>query len=209
MIRVLVADDHDLVRSGLREILKKNPEIDVQDETRTGEETLEKVVANDLDVVLLDLSFPDRNGLDILAQIRKKKPDLPVLILTMHPEDQFGVLALKNGASGYLTKTCNPDLLVEAIKKVAQGEVFVNSKLVKELARVSDNKNQQDPHKNLSKREFQVFSMLISGLTITQIAGKLDLSVKTISTHRARILEKMNLKNNIELSHYAIKHGLI
>ena len=209
MIRVLVADDHALVRRGLRELLSETDDIRVEAEAATAAEALECVLRQALDVVVLDLSLPGRGGLDLLGEIKAARGDLPVLILTMHPEDQYAVRALKAGAAGYLTKESAPEKLVEAVRRAAAGGRYVSASLAEKLALHLDDARQREPHETLSDREFQVFRRLAGGRTVSQIADELSLSVKTVSTYRARILEKMAMQTNAELMQYAFRHKLV
>jgi DNA-binding NarL/FixJ family response regulator len=209
MIRVLIADDHTLVRKGLRQILLETKKVEVVDEAKDGKETISKVSANKYDVVLLDISFPGRSGIDVLKQLKSFRPKLPVLILSMHPEEQYAVRALRAGASGYLTKESAPSELIEAIRKVAGGGKYITASLADKLASEIGKPSEKLPHESLSDREYQVMCMIASGKTVKEIAEDLNLSAKTISTHRARILRKMNMKNNAQLTHYAIRCGLV
>jgi DNA-binding NarL/FixJ family response regulator len=209
MIKVLIADDHPIVRQGLHQILKETSEIVVTGEASNGAEVLDETSKNEYDVVLLDISMPGRSGLDILRQLKREKPDLHVLILSTYPEEQYAVRALKDGASGYLTKASAPEELITAIKKVALGRKYVSSALAEKLAFALEEDTQKPPHETLSDREYQVMCMIASGKTVNEIAKELALSVKTISTYRARILEKMKMKNNAEITFYAIKQGLV
>ena len=209
MIKVLIADDHPIVRQGLRQILKETSDIAVAGEAGNGPDTLSAVSKTDYDVVLLDLSMPGRSGLDILQQLKIEKPALRVLILSTYPEEQYAVRALKDGASGYLTKSSAPDELVTAIRKVARGGKYVSATLAEKLAFDLSVDSQKPLHETLSDREYQVMCMIASGKMAKEIAGELSLSVKTISTYRTRILEKMQMKNNAEITLYAIKQGLV
>jgi two-component system invasion response regulator UvrY len=209
MSKVLIADDHTLVRKGLRQILLESGTVKVADEAKDGKETIAKVSANPYDVVLLDISFPGRSGIEVLKQLKSLRPKLAVLILSMHPEEQYAVRALKAGAAGYLTKESAPDELIEAIQKVARGGRYITASLADKLAAEIGEPSEELPHERLSDREYQVMCMIASGKTVKEIGGELNLSVKTISTHRARILGKMNMKNNAQLTHYAIKHKLV
>ncbi len=209
MIRILLADDHVLFREGLKQILGKHKELRVLDEAGSGTEALEKIYNEHYDVVILDISMPGRSGLDILGEIRKAHPDLPVLILSMHPEDQYAVRVLRAGAAGYLTKESAASELITAIHKVASGGRYISPSVAERLADAVKVDHQGAPHQTLSNREYQVMRMLASGKTLKEIAEDLFLSEKTISTYRARILEKMRLRNNVDLSHYAIKHNLL
>jgi len=208
MIRILIADDHTIVREGLKQILADTSDIVVADEASSGQETLKKVKASHYDVVLLDISLPGMSGLDVLKQLKCLKSALPVLILSMYPEEQYAVRTLRAGAAGYLTKESAPDELIAAIRKVAKGGKYMTTSLAERIA-VEWDSEEKPPHKLLSDREYQVFCMIASGRTVKEIATTLSLSIKTISTHRARILKKMRLKNNAELTHYAIKQDLV
>jgi DNA-binding NarL/FixJ family response regulator len=209
MIRALIADDHAVVRQGLKQILGDMPEMVVAGEATTGQEVLDKVRAETWDVVVLDISMPDRSGLDVLKQLRSERPRLPVLVLSMHSEDQYAVRVLKAGASGYLTKDSAPDELVKAIRKVVSGGTYVSSFLAEKLAFEVGTDSSRLPHETLSDREFQVLRLIAAGESVTEIAAELYLSVKTVSTYRARMLEKMNLTTNAELIHYAMRNHLI
>jgi len=209
MIRALIADDHAVVRQGLKQILGDTPEMVVAGEATNGQEVLDKVRAETWDVVVLDISLPDRSGLDILKQLRSERPKLPVLVLSMHSEDQYAMRVLKAGASGYLTKDSAPDELVKAIRKVVSGGRYVSSFLAEKLAFEIGTDSSRLPHETLSDREFQVLRLIAAGKSVTEIAAELYLSVKTVSTYRARLLEKMNLGTNAELMHYAMQNHLI
>jgi len=209
MIKVLIADDHTIVREGLKQILSESSDIIASGEARNGKEVLNKIIEDDYDVVLLDISMPGRSGIDILKEIKSIKPKLSVLILSMYPEEQYAVRALKTGASGYLTKESATDELISAIRKVYLGGKYISSTLAEELAFYLENDTERKPHDKLSNREFHVMSMIASGKTVNKIAEELSLSPKTISTYRSRILEKMKMKTNAELIHYAIKNGLV
>ena len=209
MIRVLIADDHAVVRQGLKQILRDTREMIVAGEAVNGQEVLEKVRAAAWDVVILDISMPGHSGLDILKELKYERPNLPVLVLSMYPEDQFAVRVLKAGASGYLTKDSAPDELVKAIRKVVSGGKYVSPFLAEKLAFEIGMDSSKLPHETLSDREFQVLRMIATGKAVKEIAAELSLSVKTISTYRARLLQKMNLTTNAELIHYAIQNRLI
>jgi two-component system invasion response regulator UvrY len=208
MIKILVADDHPIVRQGLKQILSEYPDMTVADEAGTGKDVLVKVGKKDFDIVLLDISMPGRNGLDILKELKAKKPKLPVLVLSIYPEDQYAVRVLKLGAAGYLTKESVPEELVAAIRKVARGRKYVSSSLAEKLATDLAINAEKSPHETLSDREYQVMSMIASGKRLKEVAEELSLSIKTISTYRSRIMEKMNMKNNAELIRYALQNGL-
>ncbi|MGV8058256.1 MAG: response regulator [Smithellaceae bacterium] len=209
MIRILVADDHAVVRQGVKQILADMKDMAVQDEAENGPETLEKVLHHDYDVVLLDISMPGRSGLEVLEDIKNQRPKLAVLILSMHPEEQYAVRALRAGASGYLTKASAPQELIGAIRKVAGGGKYVTSSLAEKLADELEIDTQKLPHERLSNREYQIMLMLASGKTVSDIANELCLSVKTISTYRTRVMAKMGMKRNAELTLYAVHNRLI
>ena len=209
MIEILIADDHAIVREGLKQIVAETEDMTVADEAGTGQEVLDKIRVKKFDVVVLDISMPGRGGFDILKQIKREKPKLPVLVLTMHPEEQYAVRVLKNGGAGYLTKESAPDQLIAALRRVSSGRKYVSTALAEKLALDLESDQEKPRHENLSDREYQVLCMIASGKRVKEIAGELCLSVKTISTYRLRILLKMNMKHNAELTHYAIKHGLV
>lgn len=209
MIKILIADDHAIVREGLKQILSESPDLVVVAEASTGQEVLDKVAKNDLDLVVLDISMPGRGGMDILKEIKSLKPKLPVLILSMYPEEQYAVRVLKSGASGYLTKESAPIELVKAIRQISQGKKYISPSLAEKLAVDLEVSSDKPPHETLSDREYQVMCMIASGKTLKEIADGLSLSIKTISTYRSRILEKMNMRTNAELTHYAVKNRLV
>jgi DNA-binding NarL/FixJ family response regulator len=209
MIKILIADDHAIVRKGLKQILADAPIAVLTDEAGSGHEALKKVRENNYNVVLLDISMPDMSGVDVLKQLKIEKPKLPVLILTMHPEDQYAMRILKAGASGYLTKESAPDELISAIQKVSRGGKYISPSLTEKLACDLDSTAILPLHKRLSDREYQIMTMLASGRSTKEIASELSLGMPTVSTYRFRILQKMNLKNNAELINYAIKNNLL
>lgn len=209
MLKILIADDHPIVRTGLKQILDEAPVKLVCQEAKDGREVLRKTAGQDFDLVLLDIAMPGVNGLDCLKQIKKEKPRLPVLIISMYPEEQYAVRALKAGASGYLTKQSAPDELLLAIKKVLSGGKYVSASLAEKMAWQLEKDGAEHPHETLSDREYEVLRLIASGKTASRIAAQLCLSVKTVSTYRARILLKMKLKNNAELTHYAIRNHLV
>lgn len=209
MIKILIADDHAIVRRGLKQILTETADMVVAGEAHNGQELLEKMRSDQWDVIVLDISMPGRGGLDILKQLKSERPKLPVLMLTIHPEDQYAVRVLRAGASGYLTKESAPDHLVEAIRKVARGGKYISPHLAERLAFNLESISEQPLHEALSDREFQVLRLIASGKTVKEIGEELSLSVKTISTYRTRILEKMKMKNNAEMTHYAIQQKLV
>jgi len=209
MLQILIADDHAVVRRGLRQIITETSDMVIAGEATNGREVLSKVRATGYDVVILDITMPGIDGMDTLAQLKSEKPGLPVLMMSMHPEEQYAVRALKAGASGYLTKESSPEELVAAIRKVTSGGKYVSSSLAERLASVLHESTHSLPHEILSDREYQVMCLIATGKTVTEIATKLSLSVKTISTYRSRILDKMKLKNNVELANYATQNHCI
>jgi len=208
MLRVFIADDHAIVREGLKQILAETSDMVVAGEAANGREVLDQMREDDWDVILLDISMPGRDGLDALKQLKHEKPGVPVLILSMYPEEQYAVRALRAGASGYLTKESAPEELVAAIRKVSQGGEYVSISLGERLASYVKRGGERALHEMLSDREYEVMLMIASGKTVKEIAGDLSLSAKTISTNRARLLKKMGMKNNAEITYYAIKKGL-
>src|SRR5262245_22580006 len=209
MIKVVVVDDHAVVREGLKRIIAENPGMSVTAEAGDGHEAMKVIQSQPCDVVLLDLTMPDKSGLDVLKQLHAESPRLPVLVLSMHSEDQYAVRVLRAGAAGYLTKETAPARLVQAIRKVVRGGKYVSPTLAERLVYDLDADASRSPHQTLSDREYQVLCLIATGRTVTQIAEELGLSVKTISTYRVRMLEKLNMKNNAELTRYAIKEGLV
>lgn len=209
MIQILIADDHAVVRKGLVQIVSETMDIKVAAEASNGEEVIDLVRELELDVVVLDLNMPGPSGLDVLKQLNSELPDLPVLILSVHPEDQYALRVLRAGASGYLTKESAPDQLVSAIRTVAEGGKHLSSAVTEQLLFQLDGDADQPLHARLSDREFQVMRLLAQGMSVTEIAEKLSLGVKTISTYRARLLEKMQMKSNAELARYALENDLI
>ena len=209
MLKVLIADDHPVVREGLKQIVTETQDMVVAGEANNGQEVLNKIREGDYDVIVLDITMPGRNGMDVLRQLRSERPRLPVLILSIHSEEQYALRALRAGASGYLTKESAPDELVVAIRKVSWGGKYISSSLAEKLAFKLEVGREQAPHETLSDREYQVMCRIASGKTVMEIAQELSLSEKTISTYRSRILEKMQMKNNAELTYYAIKNQLV
>ncbi len=208
-MKILIADDHALFREGLKQILQENFDGLVLDQANNGYEVLDKISGNDYDLLLLDIAMPGISGLDVLKQLRIIRPRLHVLVLSMYPEGQYAVRAIKAGASGYLTKRSASDELIEAIKKVSKGGIYVTAAIAEKLMVDFRPDTGKPSHELLSDREFQIFCMISSGKTVSTIAEELNLSVKTVSTHRVHILEKMKMKNNAELTNYAIKHQVI
>ena len=209
MTRVLIADDHAVVREGLKQIVSEHHDLVVAGEARNGNEVLEFANGHDCDIVVLDLAMPGRDGLETLKTLKLIRPRLPVLVLSVYPEDQYAVRLLKAGAAGYLTKESAPEELVGAIRRVAAGGRYVSPALGEQLASLVGTDPDRPPHETLSDREFRVMLMLASGRTTAEVADTLCLSVKTVGTYRARALQKMHMRNNAEFSLYAAKHGLL
>lgn len=208
-IRVLIADDHAIVREGLKQILADTGDIVVAGDAATGHDAIQLARRAKSQVLLLDISLPDRSGIDVLKQLRKECPATAVLMLSMHREDQYAIRALKAGAAGYLNKQSAPAELVDAIRQVASGRKYVSAALAETLASQLDADHQAPLHDGLSDREYQTLILIASGKTVGDIAQELALSVKTISMYRSRLLQKMKLRHNAELTHYAIKNGLV
>ncbi len=212
MIRILIIDDHTIVQRGLRQIVAGEPDMVVAGEARTGPEGLALAQAQPWDVVVLDLSMPGRGGLEILKELKQARPRVPVLILSMYPEEQYAIRALRLGAAGYLTKESAPEELIGAIRKVIRGGRYVSAALAETLAGrmvTGDRAGEQPLHESLSDREYLVLRLIGAGKTVTEISRELALSAKTISTYRARILQKMGMRTNAELTHYAISNRLV
>ncbi len=209
MIRILIADDHAIVRAGLRQFIVGEIDMEVAAEASTGSETIEAVRHADFDVVLLDISMPEGSGVDTLKQLKQMRPELPILILSTFAEEQYAVSLLRAGASGYLSKESAPSQLIGAIRTVLNGRKYVSPALAEILANDLDGAGDKPRHAQLSQREFQIFCKLAAGVPVSKVADELFLSVKTVSTYRTRILEKMDMKSNADLTYYAIKNGLI
>jgi len=209
VIRVLIADDHAVVRAGLKQILAATDDISVCSEAATGSEAVAAVRATPFDVAVLDLSMPGRSGVDLIRQLKAEQPALRVLVLSAHQEDQYAVRTLKAGASGYLTKESAPELLVAAIRKVAAGGAFISPEVAQQLALGVMPGGESSLHASLSDRELDVFLRLASGESVSEIAERLNLSVKTVSTHKSRLLQKMNMTRDAELIRYAVEHNLV
>jgi two-component system invasion response regulator UvrY len=208
-IRILFVDDHALLRAGIKLLLADAADIEIAGEAASAAEAMQKLHAGAWDLLLLDISLPGRSGLDLLKQIKATMPELPVLILSMYPEEQYAIRVLRAGASGYLTKESAPGQLVAAIRKVAQGGRYVSPTVAERLVNEIGGRGSESPHETLSDREFEVFRLLASGRTVGQIAQAVNLSVKTVSTHRRHILNKMRMGNNADLTQYAVRHGLL
>ena len=209
MLRILIADDHTVVRKGLIQILLEEFTNAVIEEVADAEALIQKVMSEKWDVVVSDLSMPGRSGLDALQQIKLSFPDLPVLILSIHPEEQYALRALKAGAAGYLSKDTAPDELVKAVQKVLLGKKYISQSIAERLANSFSSDHNNTPHEILSDREFDVMKFLANGKSVSEIAEMLSLSVTTVSTYRARVMTKMNLKSNSDLTKYAIENNLI
>ncbi len=209
MMRVLIVDDHAILRRGLRALLSDAFHDAAFGEASNAEEALEQLGKKGWDVALLDITLPGKSGLDLLKELKAARPKLPVLVLSVHPEDQFALRVLKAGAQGYMTKESAPEELVNAIRKILAGGQYVSTTLAEKLALSVRKDSTRTPHETLSDREYDVMCRIASGRTVTEIAGDLSLSVKTISTYRARILEKLGVKNSAEITRYAIQNGLV
>ena len=209
MIRILIADDHTIVRHGLRQIVNAESQLTTVGEAGNGNEVLELVGTLPVDVVVLDISMPGRNGLETLKELKRRHPSVAVIVLSMHPKDQYAVRVLKAGASGYITKEDAPEELVSAIKKAFRGEKYISPQVAELLADFIENGATTDLHKLLSDREYEVFRMLAEGKSVTQIAETISLSIKTISTYRTRILEKTGMTTNAEITRYCLERSLV
>jgi len=208
-IKVLIADDHDIVRQGIEKVLSKSDDVVVVSEASNGREVIELVKKTKIDVLLMDVEMPEKTGWEVLSELKVIKPNLPVIILSIFPEEHYGPRFIKAGAAGYLNKASKPATLLEAIRKVHQGGRYISAKLADLLIQDLGRTTKTNPHETLSPREFQVFCQIAAGKKLKDIADELSLSITTVSTHRARILDKMAMKTNAELIHYAVKHGLI
>ncbi|HEX4944749.1 MAG TPA: response regulator transcription factor, partial [Usitatibacteraceae bacterium] len=208
MTRVLIADDHAIVREGLKRILDGQEGIEIAGEATNGHETLERVREGGFDILMLDLSMPGKSGIELIKQVKVESPKLRVLVLTMHEEDQYAVRAIRAGASGYLTKESAPAQLVSAIRRLAEGRLYISPNVAEQLALDVQPHGDEAPHRHLSDREFEVFLLLVSGSGVSDIAAQLHLSVKTVSTHKTRILQKMSATSVADLVRYAIRHRI-
>jgi len=209
MIKILIADDHAIVRKGLKQLLLEEYPSAIIGEVADTEGLLKQVISNGWDIVICDMNMPGRSGLDALAHIKQVAPDLPVLIMSMYPEDQYALRVLKAGASGYLQKESIHDDIIKAVQTVKLGKKFITPSIAEKLADAYHNNSDKQPHELLSDREFDVFKLLASGKSVSDIAGQLSLSTTTVSTYRSRILEKMGIRSNAELTRYALEMKLI
>jgi len=209
MIQILIADDHEMFREGIKRICEDNPDLVVAGEASNGNEVLEKVAAREYDLLLLDIAMPGLNGLDTLKQLKTMQPKLRVLVLSMYPEDEYAVRAIKAGAAGYLTKAKASRELMEAIKKISDGGNYIDASVAEKLLFDMKSDSSKPLHRTLSDREYQILTMIVSGKKVGEIAEELSLSVKTVSTYKVRILNKMEMKSTAELSKYAVEHKLI
>ncbi len=209
MLKIIIADDHGIFREGLKQVIAGTANMTVADEAADGTELLAKLRTNDYDLVILDISLPGRSGLEILTEIKGIRPKLPVLILSMHPEEQYALRALKSGASGYLTKGSSSQELIEALQKIALGKKYVSASMAEMLASRIGSDSDGALHERLSDREFQVMRMIAAGVTPRKIAAELLVGIKTVNTYRVRVLQKMEMKCNADLTRYAIQHKLM
>ena len=209
MIRIVIADDHAIVREGLKRIVSSVEDMQVTGEAADGTEVMQRVRELTFDVLMLDLSMPGRSGMELIKLVHAEKPKLRILVLSMHQELQYAVRAIKSGASGYLTKESAPSLLEQAIRKLAGGGAFISAEVAEQLALGAMPGGQGLPHESLSNREFEVLRLLVAGVSVTDIALRLKLSVKTVSSHKANLMQKMGLQNQSELIRYALKHDLV
>lgn len=209
MIRVVIADDHTILREGLKQLLLASEDLTVVGEAADGHEVLREIRSREFDVLLLDMSMPGKSGMELIKQVKAERPKLRILVLSMHEEHQYAVRAIRSGASGYLTKESAATQLVTAIRKVAGGGAFISAEVAEQLAlSAMPHHAEGPPHVALSDREYQVFRLLVEGAAVSEIAQKLNLSVKTVSTHKARLMEKLAIDNAADLVRYAMKHGL-
>jgi DNA-binding NarL/FixJ family response regulator len=209
LIRIIIADDHTIMREGLKQLLSAAADLSIVGEARDGHEVMQRVRETEFDLLLLDMSMPGKSGIELIKQVRGEKPRARILVLSMHEEEQYAIRAIRAGAAGYLTKDSAAAQLVSAIRKVAGGGAFISSRVAEMLALQAMPQNEGLPHESLSDREFQVLRMLVAGCSVSDIAAKLSLSVKTISTHKARIMLKMQMESTAELVRYALTHKLV
>jgi len=208
LIRIVIADDHAIVRAGLKRVVEEVPDLQVVGEAADGTEVMQRVRELEFDVLVLDLSMPGRSGMELIKLVKSERPRLRILVLSMHQESQYAVRAIKSGASGYLSKDSAPEQLEQALRKIAAGGAYVSAEVAEQLALGAMPHSEAAPHAALSDREFQVFRMLVAGTSVTEIASELHLSVKTVSTHKAKLMQKLGVHNQSDLVRYAIKHGL-
>lgn len=208
MIRIVIADDHAIVREGLKRIIASADDMTVVGEAADGTEVMQRVRGVDFELLVLDLSMPGRSGMELIKLVRGEKPRLRILVLSMHQELQYAVRAIKSGSNGYLTKESAPLQLLQVLRKIAGGGIFISADVAEQLALGSMLGGGSEAHEKLSDREFEVFRLIAVGMSVTDIAARLNLSAKTISTHKANLMQKMNLNNQSELIRYAIKHGV-
>jgi DNA-binding NarL/FixJ family response regulator len=209
VIRILVVDDHSVVRQGIKQIVADSPDIEIVGEAVSGQEALDLVRARAFDVVILDIAMPGRGGLDVLRELKAEKPALKVVVLSMYPEEQYAIRSLRDGASAYLTKGSPPEELILAIRTVASGKRYITPAVADRLATYIEDSSQRPPHETLSDREMEVLVLIGSGKQVSDIAEELNLSTKTVSTYRSRILLKMNMETNAQLIRYSLQHGLL
>ena len=207
--QVLVADDHAIIRDGMRKILADTDDMEMVGEAANGHEVMDLIRQRDWDLVVLDLSMPGRSGVELIKLIKAERPKCPILIFSMHPEEQYALRALRAGASGYLSKEGDSDLILPALRKVASGGVYISTNVAELLASDVTPHFQEAPHKKLSDRDFQVFDRIVQGVSLTDIAHELSLSIKTVSTHKSHILNKMNMRSHVDLLRYALEHHLL
>jgi DNA-binding NarL/FixJ family response regulator len=209
MIDILVVDDHALIRKGLKQLLEENPNFQIKGEAESGIQAVKMLREQHFDLVLLDISLPDKHGMDVLKQLKSEQPDIKVIVLSMYPEEQYGVRALKAGAAGYINKQSASEKLVGAIQQVISGKKYISETLAEQLLSNLIGESRDLLHQNLSNREYQTLCLMASGKSLTEISEIMMLSPKTVSVYRARMLEKMSFKNNAEAVHYAIAHRLV
>lgn len=209
MKKILIVDDHPIVRDGLKQILGQSADLVVSGEAGNADEALALVRDSDFDLVVLDITLPGRTGIDLLRDLRRERPTLPVLMLSIHPEDELGIRAVKAGASGFLSKECASDDLVRAIQLIVAGNKYISRALADRLIEEIQRDTNRPPHEQLSDREYEVMSLIATGSSMKEVAAALSLSKSTVSTYRARILDKLNVKSNAEITRYAIHHGLV
>jgi len=209
VIKIIIADDHIIIRAGIKQLLEGAHDMVVAGEASDGQKLIQEIQKNHYDVIVIDISMPGRNGIEIIKQIRASGDKTPILALSYYPEEQFAIRVLKAGACGYMNKDVQPEELVEAIYKVARGGTYVSPAVAEKLAMNINMTQEASPHESLTDREYEVFLKIAGGMTVSEIADEMFLSVKTVSTYRARILEKLNLKNNAEITYYAIRNNLI